>query len=110
LQKVDPESELLQFDLVLCAILSGDFDRASIMVDVMSFPGKTPAYYFARGVLALKRGNRASAEKYFESAKKYYPENQCAYFSRCRQELDVADNKISDSGGGEGGDRQKLDR
>jgi tetratricopeptide (TPR) repeat protein len=91
MQKLDPESELLQFKLILCALLSGDIDRASAMADVMKFPGKTPAYYFARAIIALKRGNKESCQKYLDTVKKYYPEEQCAYFVRSLKDLDLID-------------------
>ena len=89
LQRLDPESELLQFELILCALLSGDAVRAAAMADVMKFPGKTPAYYYARAAIALKRGNKESAQKYFDNLKKYYSEEQCAYFTQSLKDLDL---------------------
>jgi tetratricopeptide (TPR) repeat protein len=91
LQRLDPESELLEFKLILCAILSGDAVRASAMADIMKFPGKTPAYYYARAAIALKEGNKRRAQKYFADAKKYYLEEQCAYFARSLKDLDLID-------------------
>jgi tetratricopeptide (TPR) repeat protein len=96
LQKIDPASELLQFKLVLCALLSGDSNRASTMVDVMNFPGRTPAYYYARAAIALQRGSKEEAQKYFENVKKYYSEEQCAYFTRSLADLDLAGAKSSE--------------
>jgi tetratricopeptide (TPR) repeat protein len=96
LQRLDPASELLEFKLVLCALLSGDSNRASTMVDVMKFPGVTPAYYYARAAIALKRGNKEEAQKYFETVKKYYQEEQCAYFAHSLKDLDLAGAKSSE--------------
>jgi tetratricopeptide (TPR) repeat protein len=96
LRKLDPASELLEFKLVLCALLSGDSNRASTMVDVMKFPGVTPAYYYARAAIALKRGNKEEAQKYFENVKKYYQEEQCAYFAHSLKDLDLAGAKSSE--------------
>jgi tetratricopeptide (TPR) repeat protein len=93
LQKLDPVSELLQFKLILCALLSGDVNRASTMVDAMKFPGVTPAYYYARAAIAFKGGNKEGAQKYFENVKKYYSEEQCAYFAHSLKELDLAGPK-----------------
>ncbi len=91
LQKLDPESELLQFKLILCALLSGNAVRASMMADIMKFPGKTPAYYYARAAIALKRGNKESAQKYFGNVGKYYSEEQCTYFAQSLKDLDLID-------------------
>ena len=109
LQKIDPDSETVQFNLILCALISGDIDRASAMADTMIFPGKTPAYYFARAAIALKRGNRGSAEKYFENAKKYYPEEECAYFARSLKELDLVQIDPSEPSKGKAKNQQKFD-
>ncbi len=96
LQKADPASELVQFKLVLCTLFSGDTNRASTMVDVMNFPGVTPAYYYARAAIALKRGSKEEAQKYFENVKKYYSEEQCAYFIRSLNDLELTGSKLSE--------------
>jgi type IV pilus assembly protein PilF len=101
-QKIDPASELLQFKLILCALLSGDANKASTMVDVMKFPGKTPAYYYARAAIALKRGNKERAKKYFENVRKYYSDEQCAYFSRSLKDLDLTSTKPAEPAKSEG--------
>ncbi len=89
LKEVDPGSELVDFKLVLCALLSGEVNKASGLVDLMKFPGKTPAYYYARAAIALKRGEKEAAEKYFENVKKYYSEAQCRYFIQSLKEVDL---------------------
>jgi hypothetical protein len=61
------------------------------MADIMKFPGKTPSYYYARAAIALKRGNKESAQKYFGNVKKYYSEEQCMYFARSLKDLDLID-------------------
>ena len=96
LQRLDPGSELLQFKLILCALLSGDASRASTMADIMKFPGKTPAYYFARAAISLKMGNNEAAKKYFENVRKYYSEEECAYFARSLKDLDLVDSNAVD--------------
>jgi tetratricopeptide (TPR) repeat protein len=92
MQRLDPESELLQFKLILCALLSGDAGRASMMADIMKFPGKTPAYYFARAAIAFKMGNKEGAKKYFENVRKYYSEEECLYFAQSLKDLDLIDS------------------
>jgi tetratricopeptide (TPR) repeat protein len=87
LKDVDPESEVVDFKLVLCALLRGEQSKASGMADLMKFPGKTPAYYYARAAIALKRGEKDAAQKYFENVKKYYPEEQCRYFAQSLKEI-----------------------
>jgi hypothetical protein len=54
----------------------------------MKFPGKTPAYYYARAAIALKRGQKETAQKYLENVKKYYSDEQCAYFAQSLKEID----------------------
>ena len=93
LKQVDPGSELLDFKLALCALLSGEDARAMTIVDVMKFPGKTPAYYYARAAVAMKRGQKEAAQKYLESVKKYYSDEQCAYFAQALKEVDLTDVK-----------------
>jgi len=89
LKVLDPESEVVDFKLVLCFLLEGDDAKASSTTDVMKFPGKTPAYYFARAAIALKRGGKDSAQRYFETAKKYYPDDQCRFFLQSLKEVDL---------------------
>jgi tetratricopeptide (TPR) repeat protein len=89
LKEVDPESELVDFKLVLCALMSGEESKASGIVDLMKFPGKTPAYYYARAAIALRRGEKEAAQKYFENVKKYYSEEQCRYFAQALKEIDL---------------------
>jgi tetratricopeptide (TPR) repeat protein len=89
LKEVDPDSELVDFQLVLCTLLGGEPSKASGMVDLMKFPGKTPAYYYARAAIALKKGEKAAAQKYFENAKKYYSEEKCRYFAQSLKEMDL---------------------
>jgi tetratricopeptide (TPR) repeat protein len=88
LKQVDPDSELLDFKLALCALLSGEDARAAAIVDLMKFPGKTPAYYYARAAIAMKRGQKEAAQKYLETVKKYYSDEQCAYFAQALKEVD----------------------
>jgi tetratricopeptide (TPR) repeat protein len=89
LKVLDPESEVVDFKLVLCFLLEGDDARASVTADVMKFPGKTPAYYYARAAIALKHGEKDAAQRYFESAKKYYADNQCRFFVQSLKEVDL---------------------
>ncbi len=89
LKEVDPASELVDFKLVLCMVLDGDLSKASETVDLMKFPGKTPAYYYARAAIALKRGEKDAAQKYFDNVKKYYSEGECRYFVESLKELDL---------------------
>jgi tetratricopeptide (TPR) repeat protein len=89
LKVLDPESEVVDFELVLCFLLEGDDTRASVTADVMKFPGKTPAYYYARAAIALKHGGKDAAQRYFENAKKYYADDQCRFFVQSLKEVDL---------------------
>lgn len=82
LQAVDPNSELLQFKVVLCSVLKGQEDRSSGLIDAMRFPGETPAYYYARAAVLLKKGLEKDAHQYFANARKYYADAQCAFFDQ----------------------------
>lgn len=82
LQTVDPNSELLQFKVILCNVLKGQEDKSSTLIDVMKFPGQTPAYYYARAAVALKKGLQESAHVYLANARKYYSDAQCAFFDQ----------------------------
>ena len=89
LKEVDPGSEMVDFKLVLCALLDGEQAKASGLADLMKFPGKTPAYYYARAAIALKRGEKVAAQKYFENVKKYYSDEECRYFAQSLKEIDL---------------------
>jgi tetratricopeptide (TPR) repeat protein len=89
LKELDPKSELVDFKLVLCSLLEGEIDKANVMADLMKFPGRTPAYYYARAAIALKRGEKETAQKYFENVKKYYSEEQSRYFVLSLNEIDL---------------------
>ncbi|MBV8142860.1 MAG: tetratricopeptide repeat protein [Verrucomicrobia bacterium] len=89
LKQADPDSETLDFKLVLCALLEGNQAKASGIVDLMKFPGTTPAYYYARAAIALRRGDNELAQKYLENVKKYYAEVQCRYFAQSLEEVNL---------------------
>ena len=89
LKELDPGSEVVDFELVLCTLFGGEPDKAARMVDLMKFPGKTPAYYYARAAIALKKDEKGVAQKYFENAKKYYSEEQCRYFVQFLKGMDL---------------------
>jgi tetratricopeptide (TPR) repeat protein len=95
LKALDPGSELVEFKLVLCALLTGEQSKASGLADIMKFPGKTPAYYYARAAIALKRGEKEAAQKYLENVKKYYSDQQCAYFAQSLNEIDLSSGATS---------------
>jgi Tfp pilus assembly protein PilF len=98
LKEMDPQSELLDFKLVLCALLEGEQSKANGIVDLMKFPGKTPAYYYARAAIALKRGEKETAQRYLENGKKYYSEQQCRVFAQALKEIDLASPTPSQPG------------
>ena len=89
LKEIDPASELVDFKLVLCALLDSGESKASGIADLMKFPGKTPAYYYARAAIAQKRGETAVAQTYLENVRKYYSEEQCRYFAQSLKEIDL---------------------
>ena len=90
LQRVDPKSELLQFKIVVADVLDDRQFQAIQLINDMTFPGTTPAYYFARAAVLLKQSQEKEAQKYFTNARKYYDEQQCAYFMRFLQQNGLA--------------------
>ena len=90
LQRVDPKSELLQFKIVVADVLDDRQLQAIQLINDMTFPGTTPAYYFARAAVLLKQSQEKEAQQYFTNARKYYDEQQCAYYLRFLQQNGLA--------------------
>jgi len=90
LQRVDPKSELLQFKIVVADVLDDRQLQAIQLINDMTFPGTTPAYYFARAAVLLKQSQEKEAQQYFTNARKYYDEQQCAYYMRFLQQNGLA--------------------
>jgi len=87
LRQFDPNSEVVQFKVALTYILANQPEKASALIDEMQFPGKTPAYYYARAAFWLKRGLEKDAKQYSINAHKYYTNDECRYFVRVLQEM-----------------------
>jgi tetratricopeptide (TPR) repeat protein len=87
LSQVDPKSEILQFRIALDYVLANQPDKAMALIDVMDFPGKTPAYYYARAAVWLKKGLVKDATQYSVNAHKYYTESECSYFVSVLREM-----------------------
>ena len=86
LQQLDPKSEVLQFKIVVADVLDGQESQGLQLINEMTFPGSTPAYYFARAAVFLKKSQKKEAQQYFVNARKYYDEQQCAYFMHFLQQ------------------------
>jgi tetratricopeptide (TPR) repeat protein len=80
LSQIDPKSEIVQFKFALSYVLANQTDEAMSFIDMMDFPGKTPAYYYARAAVWLKKGLTKDANQYSVNAHKYYTDGQCKYF------------------------------
>jgi tetratricopeptide (TPR) repeat protein len=87
LSRIDPKSEVVQFKFALSYVLANKTDQASALIDEMDFPGKTPAYYYARAAVWLKKGLDKDANQYSVNAHKYYTDVQCKYFVTILQEM-----------------------
>ena len=87
LSQIDPKSEVVQFKFALTFVLANETDQASAFIDEMEFPGKTPAYYYARAAVWLKKGLDKDANQYSVNAHKYYTDSQCKYFVSILQEM-----------------------
>ncbi len=87
LSQIDPKSEVVQFKFALSYVLANETDQASAFIDEMEFPGKTPAYYYARAAVWLKKGLDKDANQYSVNAHKYYTDGQCKYFVTILQEM-----------------------
>ena len=87
LSQIDPKSEIVQFKFALSYVLANQTDEASSFIDEMDFPGKTPAYYYARAAVWLKKGLDKDANQYGVNAHKYYTDDQCKYFVSILREM-----------------------
>jgi tetratricopeptide (TPR) repeat protein len=87
LSQIDPKSEVVQFKLALSYVLANQTDQAMSFIDTMNFPGKTPAYYYARAAVWLKKGLTKDANQYSVNAHKYYTDGQCNYFLGVLREM-----------------------
>jgi tetratricopeptide (TPR) repeat protein len=87
LGQVDPKSEILQFRMALDYVLANQTAKAMALIDEMDFPGKTPAYYYARAAVWLKKGLVKDATQYSLNAHKYYTDSQCSYFVSVLREM-----------------------
>jgi tetratricopeptide (TPR) repeat protein len=87
LRQIDPKSEIVQFRLALDYVLANQPDKAMALIDGMDFPGKTPAYYYARAAVWLKKGLVKDATQYGVNAHKYYTDGQCSYFVSVLREM-----------------------
>jgi tetratricopeptide (TPR) repeat protein len=87
LRQIDPKSEIVQFRLALNYVLANQPDKAMALIDGMDFPGKTPAYYYARAAVWLKKGLVKDATQYGVNAHKYYTDSQCGYFVSVLREM-----------------------
>jgi len=87
LHQVDPKSEIIQFKLALDYVMANQPDKAMALIDEMDFPGKTPAYYYARAAVWLKKGLVKDATQYSVNAHKYYTDGQCSYFVSVLREM-----------------------
>jgi tetratricopeptide (TPR) repeat protein len=87
LSQIDPKSEIVQFKFALSYVLANQTDEAMSFIDMMDFPGKTPAYYYARAAVWLKKGLTKDANQYSVNAHKYYTDGQCKYFLGVLREM-----------------------
>jgi tetratricopeptide (TPR) repeat protein len=87
LSQIDPKSEIVQFKFALSYVLANKTDEAMSFIDMMDFPGKTPAYYYARAAVWLKKGLVKDANQYSVNAHKYYTDGQCSYFVSVLREM-----------------------
>ena len=87
LSQIDPKSEIVQFKFALSYVLANQTEEASAFIDEMDFPGKTPAYYYARAAVWLKKGLDKDANQYSVNAHKYYTDDQCKYFVSILREM-----------------------
>jgi tetratricopeptide (TPR) repeat protein len=80
LKKVDPKSELVDFNMVMCYLLRGDDPHTRTALGQMIFPGVTPAYYYAHAAFYQKKQKKDQVKSYIDRAHQYYNDEQCDYF------------------------------
>lgn len=80
MQNRDPRNELLRFKIVLCQLVLGSDDDAGKNAENLIPAGETPAWYYARSLIARKAGNKREAAKLIYAGKAIYGENGCRLF------------------------------
>lgn len=69
----DIYKHLTEFKILLTYLLEGNIESARSIADQYDGFETTPVYYFTRGALSYKEGNRAKAMEYFDSAARIFP-------------------------------------
>lgn len=89
MRATDHRHELLQFKVALCDILSGDTEQAKKVMNVIKYPGDSPAWYYAHAALEHKEGNTAKAREYVRGAKFVYGPEKTALFDETFQTIGI---------------------
>ncbi len=68
-----PQSEILQFKLVLCLLLTDQPGEAEKLASRMRRVTQDPSWYFAQAALEIKKGNKGKARSFIISADALFP-------------------------------------
>lgn len=69
----DPRNELLQFKVFLCQLQLENTEAAKKALNSMTYPGDTPAWYYAHAAWELSQDNRSRASDYLAGARYIFP-------------------------------------
>ncbi len=81
LMKENPEDELVQFKIFLTYLLEKNMKEARKTLQLIPWPGDTPAYYFAKSAWEFAHNDAEEAQSWIESAKRIFrPSANAIYF------------------------------
>jgi tetratricopeptide (TPR) repeat protein len=72
LRTKDSGNELLQYKIALCDILTGEDDRAKKSMNLIKYPGDSPAWYYAQAAWEFKHSNAKKGREYIRVAKSIF--------------------------------------
>jgi len=70
-----PSNELLQFKVALCDIEFGDESKAKLSIKNITYPGDSPAWYYAQAAWEYRYGTPKKARAYTATAKSIFGAN-----------------------------------
>ena len=80
MRRRDPRNELVRFKIFLCLLSLGKDDEAQKIAAGLTRAGSTPAWYYARAVLARKAGDEAAVRENLSAAVSIYQQSKCQLF------------------------------
>ncbi len=80
IRRRDPRNELVRFKVLVCLLALDRDSEAQKIANGLIPAGSTPAWYYAKAVLARKAGDEATAQKHLQVARAIYLDAGCKLF------------------------------